>query len=106
MRSIGVLKNGGLKAAYAIRATQKTDAPAGARRCVVSILNSCATWLCAWPEKWGLAPGQRVSSRLRSAFLLGDDLVLDVVVDVLGHDLLGEQLVLALVRTALDDRFR
>ena len=36
--------------------------------------------------------------------LLGDDLVLDAVVDVLRDDLLVHQIVLALVGAALDDR--
>ena len=40
----------------------------------------------------------------RSRCLLGDDQVLDVVVDVLGHDLAVEQLVLALVGATFDDR--
>src|SRR3954465_3210284 len=42
--------------------------------------------------------------RSGSRLLLGDDLVLDGVIGVLGNDLLVHEFVLGLVRTALDDR--
>src|SRR5258706_15624527 len=42
----------------------------------------------------------------RSALLLGDDLVLDLVVGCLRHDLLLDQLILTLVGAALDDGCR
>src|SRR3954447_26281634 len=64
-----------------------------------------------------LAPAGRLSSaprmrqarsearrpNARSGLLMGDDPVLDAVVDVLGDDLLGHELVLAPVRATLDD---
>src|SRR4051795_10136660 len=67
-----------------------------------------------------LAPAGRLSSaprmrqarsearrpNARSGLLMGDDPVLDAVVDVLGDDLLGHELVLAPVRATLDDRLR
>src|SRR3954465_1507524 len=42
--------------------------------------------------------------RSGSRLLLGDDLVLDGAIGVLGNDLLVHEFVLGLVRTALDDR--
>ena len=38
--------------------------------------------------------------------LLGDNLVLDAVVDIRRHDMTGEQVVFALVRAPFYDRFR
>src|SRR3984893_19602858 len=59
------------------------------------------------PPKAAYAPPQagEVKGR-RSALLLGDDLVLDLVVCRLRDDALLHQFVLALVGTALDDRSR
>ena len=50
------------------------------------------------------APHHRSGMRSGSRLLLGDDLVLDGVIGVLGNDLLVHEFVLGLVRTALDDR--